>query len=69
MLSESDACEYWRSHESEKRSFELEAVERTVKNQTTVKREELASMVDSELDTNTFNESLILAQDERWRRA
>ena len=45
MLSKTDACEYWRSHESEKRSFELEAVERTVKNQTTVKREELASML------------------------
>ena len=29
----------------------------------------LSRIIDSELDTNTFNESLILAQDERWRRA
>ena len=34
----------------------------------TVNRNEIASS-DFELDTNTFNESLILAQDERWRRA
>ena len=32
-------------------------------------KQEQNCQADSDPDTNIFNESLILAQDERWRRA
>ena len=37
-------------------------------NQNSKVRKELLVVI-LDLETNTFNESLILAQDERWRRA
>ena len=61
---------------NEKRSFECvnSSKRERIQEQTvnvepkTVNRNRIASS-DSELGANTFDESLILAQDERWRRA
>ena len=76
-FSSRHASEDWaKPHERESRAFECMSVRsvRLIQEQTfmsnlkTVKRKELLVVI---LDwiTNFFNESLILAQDERWRRA